>query len=154
MVKDMLSLFSRFNRAKREVAKFGVVGAFGFIVNFIVFLCCRQLFALEPGRSSVVSTSVAILFNYVGNRFWTYSHRESAARGREFVLYLVLSGVGMIVELAPVMVVNYVLHINSTWTDIVAKFGFGLPLATLFRLFAYRTWVFADTGPRPAAQSG
>jgi putative flippase GtrA len=148
MVKIVRSLLARLDRIKHELAKLGVVGAFGFVVNFAVFLCCKQYFGLEPGRSSVISTAVAILFNYVGNRFWTYGHRENNTRGREFVLYLVFSGVGMVLELLPVMFVNYVLDMTSTMTDVIAKFGIGLPMATLFRLFAYRTWVFTDDRPR------
>ncbi|MYW01008.1 GtrA family protein [Streptomyces sp. SID3343] len=148
MGEAVRSFLSRLDRVKHEVAKSGVVGAFGFVVNFLVFLGCKQLLHLEPGRSSVVSTAVAILFNYVGIRFWTYGHRENDTRGREFALYLGFSFVGMILELIPVMVVNYILHASSTPTDMIAKFGVGLPMATLFRLFAYRTWVFTDNGSR------
>ncbi|WP_190112318.1 GtrA family protein [Streptomyces cinnamoneus] len=141
---------SRLERLAREIAKFGAVGAIGFVVNFIVFNICVHGFGLAVVRSGVIATAVAIGTNYIGNRYWTYRHDgDKNRRSRELSLFLLFSGIGLVIENGVLALSHYGLGLTTPLADNVAKNVVGLGLGTVFRFWSYRTWVFrtlpADT---------
>lgn len=139
------AFYARFHHLVHETLKFGAVGGFGVVVNILVFNLCLNQLDLAPVRSSIISTAVAIVVNYVGNRFWAFRHRKSADQRREVLLFLLFSGVGMAIEAGAVAVSNYLLDYTTSKANNIAKYAFGLPLGTLFRFWSYRTWVFTGT---------
>ncbi|WP_406296817.1 GtrA family protein [Embleya sp. NBC_00888] len=144
-MKALRDWYGRVGHLLHETLKFGAVGGFGVIVNVIVFNICRNHLGLASVRSSVISTAIAIVVNYLGNRYWAFRHRTSADSRREFVLFMVFSGVGMAIEAGTVAISHYWLGYPSLLADNVAKYAVGLPLGTLFRFWSYRTWVFTGT---------
>lgn len=136
------SVRSRLRRLTREMAKFGTVGALGVVVNVVVFNVCTNGFGLAPVRSGVIATAVAICTNYVGNRYWTYQDADKKRVRREATLFLLFSGVGMVIENGTLALSHYGLGFTSTLADNIAKNVVGLGLGTVFRFWSYRTWVF------------
>lgn len=134
----------------REVAKFGTVGALAFVLdtvlyNVLVFGVPGALdgpLAGQPLVGKVVSASVATLFSWLGNRLWTFRHRRRAAVAHELGLFLVFNAVGLGIALACLGFSRYVLDLHSQLADNIAGNGVGLVLGTLFRFWAYRTFVF------------
>ncbi|MEE1938571.1 GtrA family protein [Streptomyces sp. TRM 70361] len=137
-------LLPRLLRLRRELAKFGTVGALGFLVNVAVFNLCINVLDLAPVRSGVAATAVAIATNYLGNRYWTYRHRDKRRMHREAGLFLLFSGIGMVIENGALAISHYGLDFTSPLADNIAKNVVGLGLATVFRFWSYRTWVFRD----------
>ncbi len=142
VMTDRLPLPPRLRRLAREAARFGTVGAFGFLVNVVVFNLCAQAAGLGPLQSGVLATSAAICTNYLGNRYWTYRHADKTRRRREASLFLLFSCVGMVIENGVLALSHYGLGFTSALADNVAKNVVGLGLASLFRFWSYRTWVF------------
>jgi putative flippase GtrA len=155
---DWGGLRTRAERLLRELAKFGTVGAFGFLVNVAVFNLCLHTFGLATVRSGVIATSVAICTNYVGNRYWTYRDADKNRVRRELSLFLLFSGIGLVIENGLLALSHYGLGLTSPLADNIAKNVVGLGLGTAFRFWSYRTWVFRDereAGPAdPAAVTG
>lgn len=142
---------ARLRGLARELAKFGTVGAFGVLVNVVVFNLCIRVLDLATVRSGVIATAVAIGTNYVGNRYWTYRHADKSRVQRELSLFLFFSGVGLVIENGVLAVSHYGLDFTSPLADNVAKNVIGLGLGTVFRFWSYRTWVFRHrAGARPA----
>ncbi|MEU6391221.1 GtrA family protein [Streptomyces sp. NPDC046939] len=135
------ALRQRFDALGREIAKFGVVGALGVLVNFAVFNAMRHGTDLQVVRASVIATIVAIAFNYVGFRYFTYRDRDRSGRAKEMTLFLLFSVVGLVIENGVLYVATYAFHWDSQLQSNVFKF-LGMGLATLFRFWSYRTWVF------------
>ncbi|MET9498564.1 GtrA family protein [Streptomyces sp. NPDC006552] len=131
----------RFDALAREIAKFGVVGALGVLVNFAVFNLMRHGTDLQVVRASVIATVVSIVFNYVGFRYFTYRDRDKGGRAKELTLFLLFSAVGLVIENGVLYVATYSFHWDSQLQSNVFKF-LGMGLATLFRFWSYRTWVF------------
>ncbi|MEU3148442.1 GtrA family protein, partial [Streptomyces sp. NPDC006999] len=88
----------RLDRAGREAVKFGAVGGAGLLVNLLVFNLVRQVTDLPVVRASVVATVVAIVFNYLGFRYFTYRDRDKSGRTKEMSLFLLFSAVGLVIE--------------------------------------------------------
>jgi putative flippase GtrA len=136
------------------LVKFGVVGSLGFVLDIVVFNLLRvgalgadQWWATAIG-AKVVSTSLAIIFNWLGNRFWTFRHERHTHIAQEFVEFVVASLLGMGVSLACLWFTHYVLNFTSLLADNISGNIIGLGLGTIVRFLLYRYWVWS---PRRAA---
>ncbi|MGW0630750.1 GtrA family protein [Streptomyces sp. NPDC002758] len=148
------ALPSRWGKLYQEIAKFGIVGASGFVVNLAVFNVIRTLTQWQTVRASVLATAVAILTNYLGLRYFAYRDQggeDRNSRRKEMGLFLFFSGIGLVIENGVLYATTYGLGWDSPLANNVSKF-LGIGLATVFRFWSYRMWVFraADRSPEPA----
>ncbi|CAL9650095.1 hypothetical protein SUDANB151_06584 [Streptomyces sp. enrichment culture] len=107
-----------------------------------MFNLCLNVVHLQTVRSGVISNVVAIGVNYLGNRYWTYGYHDKSQYAREAALFVLFSGAGMIIQNGILAISHYGLGYTSTLADNLAKNLVGLGLASAFRFWSYRTWVF------------
>ncbi|MFD7133670.1 GtrA family protein [Streptomyces sp. NPDC059894] len=131
----------RLRRMARELARFGAVGGAGLLVNLAVFNLVRHTTDLPVVRASVIATVVAIVCNYVGFRYFAYRERDKSGRTRELTLFLLFSAVGLVIENGLLFLATYGFGWDGRLQSNVFKF-LGIGVATLFRFWSYRTWVF------------
>ncbi|MGW8432096.1 GtrA family protein [Curtobacterium citreum] len=131
-----------------QLARFGVVGAVGFVVDFSIFNLLRAT-VLSPDEvhsgpfwAKVVSTAVAIVVNWIGNRYWTFRHQRRSLVAREGFEFLVVSLGGMVISLGCLGISHYLLGFTSAFADNVSGNVIGLALGTLFRFWLYKVWVY------------
>ncbi|MFI6574552.1 GtrA family protein [Nocardiopsis sp. NPDC050513] len=124
-----------------EVGKFGSVGAVAYVVQLGMTNVLWSM-GVGPMPGQVVGTVCAIAVAFVGNRFWTYRDRARTGYGRETVLFLVMNGAGMLLQLGCQGFAVYVLELESQLAHNIAGNVVGVGLGTLFRFWSYRTWVF------------
>ena len=132
-----------------QLVRFGLVGAVGLVID-VAFFNLLRVTVLEPSVihegpviAKIASTSLAIIANWIGNRYWTFGreHRPRLVReGGEFVL---VSLGGMLIGLACLWVSHYLLGYTSLLADNVSTNVIGLALGTAFRFWLYRVWVFS-----------
>jgi putative flippase GtrA len=140
-----------------QFAKFGVVGALGVLVNLGVFnLLLFTVFDAKrvhegPLFANIIATVVAIGFNWVGNRYWTFRAHRGKQLLREAVEFGLVSLGGLLIGLACLWVSHYVLGFESKLADNIATNVVGLALGTAFRFVFYRIWVFAPRKDEPTA---
>jgi len=131
------------------LVKFGVVGSLGFLIDVGVFNLLRVgVLGADPWWATaigakVVSTSLAIIFNWLGNRFWTFRHERHTHIVREFVEFVVASLLGLGVSLACLWFTHYVLNLTSLLADNISGNFIGLGLGTIVRFVLYRYWVWS-----------
>ena len=132
-----------FRRILAEAAKFGVVGLVALVVDIGIFnvLLAGSLHS-HPVTCKIISTSIATVVAYIGNRFWSFRARAKTGYGREFVLFFVLNGIALGISVGVLALSHYVLGLTSRLDDNIAANVIGLGLGTLFRFWAYRKWVF------------
>lgn len=140
---------SRARHLLDELYKFGIVGGVAFIVDLAVFNALRVEndvwsgpLSHKPITSKVISVAVAMAVTYAGNRHWTWRHRSWRGVRREFTLFALLNGVGMLIAVLCLAVSHYVLGFTSALADNLSANGVGLVLGTVFRFWSYRRWVF------------
>jgi putative flippase GtrA len=115
------SLFGRITqrRGLRQFVKFGIVGASGFIVNFIIFTVLQQIVPHHDGTLQWMSIySVAFLAggvsNYFLNRAWTF--RSQGDVGTEGLSFMAVSVLALLVGLAVGQgVAHWLGHGHRTW---------------------------------------
>ncbi|MFD1715555.1 GtrA family protein [Amnibacterium flavum] len=131
-----------------QLWKFALVGGVGFVIDFGVFNLLRATILAPsilhegPILAKVASTTLAIVANWIGNRYWTFGpHRrsDSAVEAFEFV---VVSLAGMGVGLLCLWVSHYVLGYTSLLADNISSNVIGLLLGSLLRFTLYRHWVY------------
>ena len=60
-----------------------------------------------------MATTVA----YFGNRFWTFRHRARTSMRREYVLFFVLNGVGLLISVGALWFSHYALGFTRLLAD-------------------------------------
>ena len=130
-----------------QLIKFGAVGAVGFVVNVIVLNVMLLIVLRNVPHADLLATAiatvVAIVVNWVGNRYWAFSEQRPGNTVREGVEFFAVSIAGMGIPLLCVWVSFYVLGFTSPIATNVAANGVGLLLGMLFRFGFYRWWVFS-----------
>ena len=152
---------SRESRAAlgRQLLSFGLVGGVGLVVDIVVFNALRttvldpHLVHSGPVIAKVISTSLAIVVNWIGNRLWTFRSQRRTDVVREGIEFGVVSAAGMLIALGCLWISHYLLGYTSIIADNLATNVVGLALGTAFRFALYRWWVFsARRGPMDAAE--
>lgn len=132
-----------------EIAKFGLVGLVALVVDVGLFNLLRFAggegpFYDKPLTAKAISVAVATTVAYFGNRYWTFRNRGRTHFTREYVLFFVLNGVGMLIALGCLWFSHYALGLTSALADNISANVVGLALGTLFRFWSYRKWVFPE----------
>ena len=149
---DLLrDVYARFRVLIHEAAKFGVVGILAFLITIVGANVLRSGAGLGPLTSVTIATIVATVFAFLGNKLWAFRHRKGSHLGRESVLFFVFNGIGLLIQLAVVAAVHYGLGLTDTLSYNVANI-IGIGIATIFRLYCYRRWVFLMEDDAPLAE--
>ena len=133
--------YFRFQVLVHEVAKFGVVGLAGFVVQLGVQNLLHSGLKVGAITSLTVAYVIAAAVTFLGNRHWAFKHRKGAGLKRETIVFVLLNLVGYGIQVGIVDVAYYGLGYKSGLAYNIATV-IGIGLATLFRLFAYRKFVF------------
>jgi putative flippase GtrA len=148
-----VTLVSRWYRPFRHVihegAKFGVVGGTGFLVTEGIFnLIIREHQATFTANAA--STLLAATVTFLGNRYWTFRHRERTGIGRETAVFIGLNLVGILIQQGCLDLAKHELGRHDPLT-LNAAFLAGVALATVFRFWSYRKWVWLAQAAAPPA---
>jgi putative flippase GtrA len=137
----------------RELAKFLVVGGTSYVVDVGLFsLLSHTVLAEKAITAKGISVIVATILSYILNREWSFNSRGGRERHHEAMLFFVVNGIALGLNLVPLAISQYVIGIQpgaySSLTVTIANFisaniiGTGLGMA--FRFWAYRKWVFPE----------
>ena len=132
----------------RELAKFGVVGTFAFLVTGGGSFLLHVWVGAGPLTSSAVAIATAMAISYAGNRCWTFRHRQHIAIRKESVRYVTLQGAGLAVQLSCVAFTAFVLGQHGE-LFFEAALVIGTGLSAVIRFWSYREWVWPARRPVP-----
>jgi putative flippase GtrA len=135
--------YLRFQVLVHEVAKFGVVGLIGFVVQLGVQNALHSGAGVGAITSLTIAYVVATVVTFVGNRHWAFKHRKGKGLGHETITFVLLNVVGYGIQVGIVDIAYYGMGYKDGLSYNIATV-IGIGLATLFRLFAYRKFVFSD----------
>jgi putative flippase GtrA len=143
--------YERFRSPIHEFAKFAVIGVVGvFITNAVYDLLYIHL-GLGPVMSTTIATIVATIASYLGNRYWSFRGRQRTGVAREIVVFAVLNGIGLLIQDATVAFNYYLLGLGHDKLAGFIALNAGIVLATLFRFWSYRHFVWISP---PAGGAG
>jgi putative flippase GtrA len=149
----MATLHRRFAALIPELARFGVVGLIGTIIDLGGAAYLHVHMGVEPMISKALSITAATIVTYLGSRFWTFRHRVNQALLREGVLFAVLNLVGLVIAEVVIAITTYGLGLKSALAYNAASVV-GTGLGTIFRYFSYKKWVFLAHAPGTVVAAG
>lgn len=143
-------------KEQKRFIKFGLVGAFGAVIDFGIFNLLIHLVRFKPLHASIISFVCAVLSNFLLNRYWTYPDSRSKKFRRQFIQFAMVSIIGLgIRSLFFTPLENFFLSvadkiIPDTFMLSPAFFGYNFTLALLilivmfWNFFANRFWTYND----------
>lgn len=142
-----------------EVTSFLLVGGIAFVVevgisNLLVYGIPGLLAPAMPDGPLLargIATVVAIGVAWVGNRLFTYGHRDTGSNLRGLALFVLVNILSMGLALLPLGVTWYLLGLRDPISYNISANVLGTALAMSFRFFAYRSWVFKERPAPPEA---
>ncbi len=141
----------------RELVKFAVVGGITYIVDITLFTLLKTtVLETKPVTAKIVAVLVATIVSYVLNREWSFRTRGGRERRREASLFFLVCGIGLVINAAPLWISRYVLDLQIPQVSLLAQEAadfasanvIGTLLATVFRWWAFRRYVFPDQNVR------
>jgi putative flippase GtrA len=139
-------LYIRFQGILHELGKFGVVGAVAYVVDTSVYALLLTL-GMETLFAKSIATVIAATLAFLGNRFWTWRHRPRSSLTKEYLLYFGFNAAGLGIQLATLGITHY--GLGNLWpffttplADLIFAQVVGNGIATVFRFWAYRRFVF------------
>ena len=136
-----------------ELAKFGVVGLIGSVIDLGGAAYLHGAEGIGPMFSKAISLIAATAVTYLGSRFWTFRHRVNQALLREGMLFVALNVVGLVIAEAVIAFVSYGLDLKHVLAYNAASV-IGTGLGTIFRYFSYKKWVFLADTPAATVAAG
>jgi putative flippase GtrA len=136
-----------------ELSKFGTVGSIAFLIDTTIFNVLLQI-GSETLAAKTVSTVIAATFAFLGNRFWTWRHREHHNMARQYTTFFLLNAVGLGIGLSCLAISHYGLGqiwpaLQSPLADNISGQIVGTAFGTLFRFWSYKRFVFRATAAVP-----
>jgi putative flippase GtrA len=154
LVTVVRGLYERFRQLIHEAAKFGVVGVVGVLITNVGYALLHTKFGMGPVSATTVATIVATAVSYVANRYWSFRHRERTSVAREGTIFFVLNGIGLLIQDAVVAFNFYILGYGHNKAAEFIALNVGIALATLFRFWSYRKWVWAAPADAAGTSAG
>ncbi len=82
----------------RQFGKFAVVGIISFIIDYSLMIFLAEIFGMGEILSASISFCVSVIFNYIASMKFVFSHREGMSQSYEFVIFVILSIIGLILN--------------------------------------------------------
>ncbi len=79
----------------QQFMKFGVVGVIAFIIDYGLMVALTELAGINYLVSATISFTVSVIFNYLASMRYVFTHKEGLSRRREFIIFVVLSVIGL-----------------------------------------------------------
>lgn len=142
-----------FAERHHELIKFAIVGATTFVIDSVIFYTLKlTILEPKPVTAKIISGIVAVIASYILNREWSFRDRGGRERHHEALLFFGVSGVGVLLSMAPLWFSSYVLDLRvpmvtltvENIADFISAYVIGNLLQMAFRFWAFRRFVFPD----------
>ena len=78
-----------------QIMKFGVVGVVATVIDFGIMNLLHYGLGLNILIANTSGFIVSLIFNYVASMKYVFAHKEGMSRRREFIIFVVLSVIGL-----------------------------------------------------------
>ena len=146
-------------RERSRFMRFALVGVMGAIVDFGVFNLLSQVIGFPAVPSTIVSFLLAVLSNFLWNRYWTYPDSRSKALHHQVGQFILVSLVGLLIRtplfawLEPILVrqaeitlrnLSIAGPITPTFVGHNISLAIAVLVVMLWNFYANRFWTYSD----------
>lgn len=103
-----------------QIFKFGIVGVVATIIDWFVFYLANDIFKIHYAISAILSFTVSVIYNYTASVKWVFDVNKEKDPKKNFILFIVLSIVGLILTLIIMSIGVDILKINAMLMKIIS----------------------------------
>ena len=81
-----------------QFTKFGAVGIIAFFIDYGLLAFCTEILHINYLISATIGFTVSVVFNYVASMRFVFVHKEDMSKRREFIIFVTLSVIGLIIN--------------------------------------------------------
>ncbi|MCD8316248.1 MAG: GtrA family protein [Eggerthellaceae bacterium] len=74
------------------------MGLIAFGIDYGLLILLTDVFHVDYLISTTISFIVSVIFNYIASMKYVFTHKEGLARRREFMIFVVLSAIGLLIN--------------------------------------------------------
>lgn len=162
------------HQTKKETTrflKFLVVGAIGAVVDFGTLNLLNYFTDIPFVYRQAISFTLAVINNFLWNRYWTYPDSRSKPLGRQLAQFFLINGIGIVVRTVISPLVNRAFNaiLHPVFRDVKLPFDEFLTveviaenlavvvvifIVLLWNFFANRYWTYNDVDKDLSAENG
>jgi putative flippase GtrA len=140
------------DRLLHDFSKFSAVLLSAYFVEVLLFNLALTLAGTDPITAKAFSYLTCAAGSFFILKTWIWRDQAPANLIREYLVYTLVTLVGLAILLSFVGVSHYVLgaispRFTTPWADNFSGNMVGPPLVALFRIWAYRRFVFKTPAP-------
>ncbi|PKN97422.1 MAG: hypothetical protein CVU42_16240 [Chloroflexi bacterium HGW-Chloroflexi-4] len=94
-----MSLIKDKKKEIKRFIKFGTVGLIGSVIDFGIFNLFTIVFHVAAIASSTVSFALAVINNFILNRFWTYPETRQTPIYKPLLQFVIVSCLGLAIRI-------------------------------------------------------
>ncbi|MFP3156355.1 GtrA family protein [Lachnospiraceae bacterium ZAX-1] len=96
----------------KQIIKFGIVGGLSTAIDLVLLFVFTEFFGIYYLWSAAMSFSISLIFNYICSMHFVFQRKEDAHKGKEFLLFFILSvcGLGINQLLLWILVEQFTIH--------------------------------------------
>lgn len=79
----------------KQFMKFGIVGFIAFFIDYCTMIFLTEVFGVSYLISTTAGFIISVIFNYLASMRYVFVHKEGLSRRKEFVIFIVLSVIGL-----------------------------------------------------------
>lgn len=106
-----------------QILKFGVVGVVCFVIDFVITMVMstvlREIFSMGTSRAALVAAFfgfvISVIVNYLLSMKYVFVRKEDMDRRKEFIIFVILSAFGLVLNEVIIKVCLDVIYVNWQW---------------------------------------
>lgn len=126
-------------RLLEQIVKFGVVGIIATIVDWGIYAVLVPIHGNSSALSdamhiktweticAIISFSVSVIVNYIASMKYVFERRDDMSRLREFAIFLILSIIGLVINIGIIRGLHDIQKVFETWPAFFARFAYMVP---------------------------
>lgn len=103
-----------------QIFKFGIVGGIAFFIDYAVLFCCKEFIGLSVLISAAIAFTISVIYNYIASVKWVFDVNKEKDAKRQFIVFIVLSVVGLIITEVIMWIGTDIVNINYLLVKIIA----------------------------------
>lgn len=108
------------NKLFRQIFRFGIVGGLAFIIDYAVLIICKEFFGISVLLSAAIAFTISVVVNYILSVVWVFDVDKDKSAKKNFVIFIVLSIVGLGITESIMYLGSDILNINYMIVKIFA----------------------------------
>ena len=134
----------------QQFLKFGVVGIIAFVVDFCVTMALFWVidaltgFAYSEVIGSFFGFIVSVIVNYILSMKFVFERRDDMERKQEFIIFIILSAIGLGINMAVIWFLNHPVYENWAWAQDNISKSFAVAASKIIATAIVMVWNFVS----------